>query len=549
MSKFTIVYDANSDATGIMYPTTVTYGEVTRLTSNTFDRSGYTFLGWYGYRLSDNKMCYEDAQGAKRHFYVEGKQPENWTPHLYKNSCGVAKLSTVDSDVVVMKAQWEAERIICACPDRAEDNKEILRRKLLTRPIVLFGGGQRCKNFYQKYYKILNIRCIVTDKKDEKDIVLNDGRTVKIEPYNKDKINPDDYIIVCRPVKIWFDEAYEKSRNILSRDGFKHLEDFLRIGIARMLLENRKLWLWMGFCQYDTLRDIFGKIATVCKDYVGVGIRVGKDTISSSYKYQDCIDMLMICDVLTYTPLIFAEGKVDFDYRNYLPKDAQALSVPRIAFRGYYPYKDSDIDTHHKYTYDGNLHWPFSYAENAIDELVLAGMSNDDIYAEVMRDDFISETEIRRNLKLALKSIQISEKTADIKIFDFIQKNFTERMMYRDGLHYQNFMYFEIARRIARSLGINCEDELNDLEKQTEEQGIEFIDFTEIPILPCVAKTLGLKFITDETLYRVRFTDKGIYRGAEVEMRELTRKEWIYAYADYTRAQIVLKSLWNIESK
>lgn len=545
MSNFKVVYcDTNNE--NLMEPTLVTYGQVSRLRKNEIRKEGYRFRGWYAYRVSDKKVCYEEGINGKRKFYKEGMQPENWTLHLFQDECGVAKLSKVDDDVIMMQAQWEREKCLINSPDHAAENKEILREKLLHRPIVLFGGGSKCKKFYQSYHKILNIRCILTDKKGEKKIKLKDGTTVKVEPYSKNKIRPDDYVIVCRSVKTWSDEEYENARRILTNYGFEHVKDFIRMGIARAILDDKKLWLWMGFCQYDKIRNILKEIDSIKQEYVVIGMRVGKDTIKTSYKFQDCQDMMKICDVLVYTPLIFAKGKMDFDYREFLPKDAKAFSIPRIEFRGYYPYKDDDLKTYHKYTYDREAHWPFEYAENYLDELILKGLNDDEIYDEVMKEDFIDEAVIRKNLKLAFKSIQISESTADIKILDYIKENFTNHMLYRDGLHYQNDLYFELARRVSKYLNMEVIDEINYMEHEVEKKGIQYTDFTEIPVLPCVAKALGLDFITDEKLWRVKFTEKGQHRGTTHEIRLLTRKEWIYTYVAYTRAQITLRNLWNL---
>ena len=106
-------------------------------------------------------------------------------------------------------------------------------------------------------------------------------------------------------------------------------------------------------------------------------------------------------------------------------------------------------------------------------------------------------------------------------------------------------MYFEIARRICEKIGVGAIQEINGLEKEVEKSGEQYIDFTEIPILPCVAKIIDLPFITEETMYRVKFTERGQYRGTKETIRLMNRKEWIYAYIAYTRAQITLGELWN----
>lgn len=92
---------------------------------------------------------------------------------------------------------------------------------------------------------------------------------------------------------------------------------------------------------------------------------------------------------------------------------------------------------------------------------------------------------------------------------------------------------------------ISCEADLVRLEQEIEAKGRQFISFTEVPILPCVAKALGLTFVTDNTLWQVRYTEGGEWRG-KITRKGLTRKEWIYAYADYVRACYQLSRQWKL---
>lgn len=545
MSTFKVIY-CDKKNNNLMEPTVVTYGKVSYLRKNETYKEGYRFKGWYAYRISDNTLNYICKNG-KTKFYKVGKQPKGWIPHLFLDECKVARLSKVDGDVVMMRAQWE--RCLLDAPEHASENKDILREKLLHRPIVLFGRANKCKNFYLGYYEKLNIRCILTNKREEEKIKLKDGTVLRVEPYCKEKIQPDDYVIVCCPVRNEFDEQYKNARSVLLQDGYEHVQDFVRMGVAKAILDEKKIWLWLGYCQFDKLREIFRRVAHIDQAFELFGMRYGRDTIKTSYKFYECQDMMKLCDVLVYIPLIVAEGKIDFDFMKFLPKDATLLSTPRTTFRGYYPYKDDDLETHHKYSYDRQIHWPFNYAENFLDELILKGFNDNEIYEEVMRDDFINESVIRKNLKLAYKSIQISEATTDVQILDYIKDNFTKHMLYRDGLHYQNDLYFELARRISEKLDLNAIDILNDLEREMEDNGQQYIDFTEIPVLPCVAKVLGLDFITDDTLWRVKITDQGEHRGTKHEIRMMTRKEWIYAYVAYTRAQMTLGDFWNLKKQ
>lgn len=544
MSIFNVVYNSGNDARGMMEPTIVTYGEDTQLRKNVFKRDGYQFCGWKAYRLSDKKTCYVSPDN-KRRFFAENEQPDGWKPYIYIDMCHVAKLSKVDNDVINMCAQWKVEQVKICNTNTSDENKEKYEQKLLNRPIVLLGESSYCRKFYKKYSERLNIRCILLDNKEELDIFKNDE--VLVKEYAKKEIMPKDYVVICHEVKIRLDKAYRDSKKKLTSLGLITMRDFIRADVAEMILDKKKLWLWFGFCQADTLRkDIFAQLKSVTNRCVLTAFRYGLDTLEKSYKFDECKELVSLCDYLTYVPLVFAEGKMDFDFDTYLPLNAKKVALPRLPFRGYYPWRDSDIETFFKYSIDGKLHWPFAYQESIIDNLILEGKSDDEIYYELMREDIISEKEIKRNLKLAYKFIEISEKTADIKILDFIKENLTKRMLYRDGLHYQNFMYFEIARRIAIFLSMDCEDEIDELEEKVLENGKQFIDYTEVPVLPCIAKALELDFVTDETLWRVRFTEGGQWRGTQAKIKLMNRKDWIYTYVRYARACMTLKEFWEI---
>lgn len=547
MSSFTIIYDANGASKGTMSPTKITYGVPTKISANQYIREGYTFIGWTARRKSDNKTCYENPETKERRFFSWNEQPAGWRLYVYKNSCSVAKLSKVDGDIVTMSAGWERKEGLVAAPSQVVTNKEIIEDYLTYRNIVLFGGSEECINFYKKYNKQIYIHKIFSD--DGSEFVDEiDGRTVKVESFKKEKLEENDYIVICRQAKVRLDEKYKAAKDLIKKTGRVITKDFLRADVAEMILSKKKLWVWFGYCQLETLRnDVLSAIPQVTENYVMAGFRYELNTTKKSYKYEDCVELLKLCDILMYVPLVVTQDKMDFTFDELAPLDAKRVTIPRIPFRGYYPWRNSNLETFHKFSVDGKLHWPFAYEEKIIDDLVLAGKSDDEIYEELMREDLIAPEVIKKNLKLAFKFIEISESTTDIKMLDFIKENFKKRLVYRDGLHYQNFMYFEMARQMCKILNIDCEQEIAEVEKRISEKGRQLIDYTEVPILPCVVKALELDFITDDTLYRVRTTEKGAWRGTKAYIKKMNRKDWIYAYAKYTRACITLCEYWNVE--
>lgn len=435
---------------------------------------------------------------------------------------------------------------LTAAPEDPAANKALIKKRIMSKSIVLYGNPKDCERVYKKYYKKLKIRRVMSDE-NKKQTFTVDGKTVTIEAHNFMKLGINDYVIICMPTKARLDNRYRQAKKLMKYTGRAVLWDFARDDVAEMLIEDKKLIVWFGYCQVEPLQDnIFSHVDSIRKEYVSVSYRYEINTLKKNYKYDECLELLKLCDVIVYLPLLIKKDKIDFEFEEYAPKNVKYVSHSRMTFKGYYPYRDTEGEVFHKYPMDSKKHWPFGYSEKLLDDMLATGMTDDEIYAEIMRDDFISEKEILKNLRWSYKYIEISEKSADIKMLDFIKENVTKQLLYRDGWHYTNVLYFELARRIAAHLGLDCADEINELERKVKEKGTHFINFTEVPILPCVAKTLGLEFVTDETLWRVRTTYAGAWNGTAITVKLMTRKEWIYSYLEYTRAAMTISRYRNL---
>ncbi|MBQ7647399.1 MAG: InlB B-repeat-containing protein, partial [Clostridia bacterium] len=111
---YTVKYNANggtdtgTNTTSGYYKMNATrhvYGISTNLRPNYFEKSGYTFEGWYLYRQSDKKWLYID-NGSTR-WYTKGEQPEGAYLALYGDKRSVAYLTNVNDDVITCYAQWK----------------------------------------------------------------------------------------------------------------------------------------------------------------------------------------------------------------------------------------------------------------------------------------------------------------------------------------------------------------------------------------------------------------------------------------------------------
>ena len=102
--KYTMHYNANG-GTGTMADTVVTYGQATKIRTNAFTRTGYTFVGWTAYRTAQDQWFY--TNGTSSGWYKQGSQPSGYDYYVYRDQQGVSATSAVPDDVVQLYAQWE----------------------------------------------------------------------------------------------------------------------------------------------------------------------------------------------------------------------------------------------------------------------------------------------------------------------------------------------------------------------------------------------------------------------------------------------------------
>ncbi|MBQ8107676.1 MAG: InlB B-repeat-containing protein, partial [Ruminococcus sp.] len=104
---FKVRYISNGGS-GSMSDTIVPMGVVTNTAANSFQRTGYTFDGWYARRESDNKWLFTNPDTNYVGWYLEGDQPNGYVKYKYNNTQTVAYTSSVNNDIVYFYARWKA---------------------------------------------------------------------------------------------------------------------------------------------------------------------------------------------------------------------------------------------------------------------------------------------------------------------------------------------------------------------------------------------------------------------------------------------------------
>lgn len=418
--------------------------------------------------------------------------------------------------------------------DFSRNSKLIVKEKLLTKPIVLWGSEEVTTDFCEKYQHMLNIQKIVTRIDSERGTHIFD---YKVENYSKKLLPQDAYIIICRENKNY----YDGTKKVLNNDGFSLLNDYIRYDIADAILSGKEIVVFLGYCQLLGIKQVLDHCPSFTKSYFTKHFQIGWHTKKGDYRYDEFQVCTKLADVFCFISLFQDKDVIDLDVDKTLPDACRRISFPRIPFRGFVPYKLSDA---RKFNEDakiyGRIRYPFLYEETLFNKLIKENKSEQEIFDIVSDVDLYTKEEVQKNFKLGMKMIEIASAQSDIKIYDYICKNIKNERLYRDGLHYENNLYCEFARRLADYLGIDCSNEVLSYENLCREKNINLQVATEVPILPSVAKHLGVEHLSlPEQKYQIKVTDEGA-------VKYLNFKEWVYAYVGYTKSIMKINDIISL---
>ncbi|MBQ7498056.1 MAG: hypothetical protein IJU00_09540 [Selenomonas sp.] len=406
--------------------------------------------------------------------------------------------------------------------------KEDIRRRARMRHVVIYGGDNLAYQFICEYEGVLDIRMILVDDMDDVHPALR--QTYEVALFSETEICKNDYVIVCKPFIHNLDvlPPYAVARNELLKRGYVICEDFIYYRVFDAIEKGKPIMMFCGYCELGGLKQVL-ELTKANDEYCMLFYHIGRDTMRQYPGYDGFLAASRLCDILIHAPILVDRGIMDVDILKMVSPAAQKIFIPQVSFRGYAPYKSSNFRRRNSVIrLFEKERYPFLYEIKNVNSMLRKGMSNEKILAELKRPDLFTEEEIRKNLEEAFRILEIMDAKGDIHIADFVKKNYKKTLMYKDCIHANDLIFFEYARRLSRFLGKDWEEEINLVEERCRQTGAFFQVASEEPILPCVAKALGLEFATEDYLYMEKVTDE------KIRMR--TFDEWFEDYCDYYRA-------------
>lgn len=492
---------------------------------------------------ADKNFTEEEYDRIKKYFYAARIFAGSEDTRLLEN---IIWIFAKNADGILANHSVQEYFSFEICPIKREEvllpenisSREYIAASAAQKSIIIYGASETARDFLKKYGGMLRVKYVMHDPEEEADEFIS--RNYSVIPFNRDAIKANDYVIICKSFVHNIDKIpdYALARDNLLRMGLMVCRDFTYYRIFEAIEEKKQIILFCGYCELAGMKQVLD-LTSIIHSYCLLFYHVGRETMLTAPGFEDFVATAKLCDILVHAPLIVNRGVLDVDVKKLVGENTKMIFVPQINFKGYAPYKKVNyLKRNNNLKLFGTCYYPFLYEVSVITELIKEGKSNEEIFAAVSKEDLYTVEEIRQNLKISLKMLKIMDRPSDIPIYDFIENNYQDHMLFKDAVHANDIVFFEYARRFVKYIGEGqLLQEIDLTEQQCRKNGVYFQVATEEPILPCVAKALELSFADKKIRYMEKVTDEYI--------RWRTFKQWVFDYCDYYRSALVVKRTLN----
>lgn len=398
----------------------------------------------------------------------------------------------------------------------AKEIKALIKSRLESRNIVLWGYGEKAKEFYQKYKETYRIKICVTEQKVHPDWFDKESAIAIVE-WEKYESEENDYIVILA-------SPFINIENQLVASGMKIFEEYVDDSLIEVALNDKKIAIMAGNCQVLTVAEFLSQLEVFQKEYIF--FKFATHYWKSRYSMKILSYLKNLCDV--YICMRHEEEDIHFFSSGELPAHCRIITMPSSISRLYWPQmKIGRKSAENEYFIKSRMteeHGPFEYGDININRMIEEGKSLNEVVACLSDEDFYAKEEIDEHLEMAMRVLECEEYECDVKYLSYIKENFQKNMLYKDMIHLQVSFIWWIVKQLLICLRLDT-SEAEEMERlQTDPKSQEYaVHCTEVPVYPSVAKHMGLEWCNKDTLYDVTF-----YNGR----KKMTFEEYIHAYYD-----------------
>lgn len=366
-----------------------------------------------------------------------------------------------------------------------------------SKRIVIYGTGNTGKEFYNKFKNKLPIYACTSSEENPQSI--ENMKVISYREIDKGK----DFLVICSV-------SYQQIKKKLLLDGYELYNDFCRSNIFEGLYsaqsQNKRIVIGVGQCEIREICETLSQINQFSQNfevfYFDERKVCGHGDKFELTEYWECQPLLNMADYLL-KPSVFNSDAVEGFGKllQWLRQECQIINVSLFDFDSYWPQDIASRRELSKYyiVKPGTKINAFANRDQCIERFVDEKYSVKQIIDKIVSLDFFDKDIVIKNHLRSIKRAKLTDRTADIKVSEFIENQYNVCKLYCDRGHFNEVLLKEYVKEILVKLnhgkGI---EELRDLSLN-----VMFQRINELPIYPCTAHILKLEWITEDTKYRM----------------------------------------------
>lgn len=389
--------------------------------------------------------------------------------------------------------------------------KSIIKRKLESSNLILWGYTDTAKEFYKENKGRYHISGCVTEQREYPEY-LDEEQTLPIMEWDKYVSGDKDYVVV-------FASPFVHIENQILASGLQIFEEYVDANLMKAVLSDKKIAIIAGACQVAVISDFLMQLPCFTDEYQS--FHFPTHHWKSRWSLKSISYLKNLCDV--YICMKHEEENIMYFSPEELPETCKIITVPYIPSRLYWPQMKPNWDKAlNEYYIKIKGHGPFEYGDSNINRMMREGKNVEEIIQELTSDNFYSEEQVQTHIDSALRILEYTEEDCDVKVSKYIRENYKDRMLYWDMAHPDHQIIWEIILQLLDILRIDVSEELRRSLRDNEVYVPSYDKHcTVVPVYPSVAKHMGLNWWEEDMRYEITF-----YNG----IKYLTFEEYIRAY-------------------
>ena len=378
------------------------------------------------------------------------------------------------------------------------------------RRVRLFGCGKIAVEFYSNYKNHVIIEGAISNNPKEKVFSPQTGCDIEVErPKAKEK--EESLIILCSM-------AYQEMAEQLILLGYEPFKDFIDYEMAELLIYEKEICLFYGFCHMRGIKEYMAEIREVKEKYTLCFV---PNYLKLSFYQQWMLNFLIKnCHVFIYGMAVSQEyHRKNEAILNRLDKAVKKVCVPAVYFSGYFPQEDRPINRFVKYGIksEGHDYSPFTYDDGWLNDCIEKEMDDDAAIEYLLHTEIWPKEKVQKNLEKEIGRLKYQDKLCDFSIAEYIEEHYDKVRLFRNEAHMENCLLKLYVSQLLEQLNIQAI--VSDVKES-------LLKCSEHPIYPFAASALDLKW--DVLAEPLEFYT---YQG----WHTVTLEEYIRTYLFYSR--------------